>query len=315
MSDKLLVSFGCSWTYGRFIHWKSDQKKTDHATNNTQVELELANTHAYRSLIAKHLHMDQQVFAEGGSSNQRQFRLASQYFFGPDSNKINNAKLYTNVYQKIRDTSWPSVEEFKFSGKLSNQIVEEIVGTHKITAFELFKSEERPKYVIWFITSTARIEFFDAQTRQYKNKFLSWPEDQYTRMFASQCYDHNHELENLAHQMNLWNAYFQTQGIKNIWVDTFNHHDYPIAIENYVKISNYASDIMSNMCVKLGYITFNNDEFHTSGREADDTRSKFLADQGMLNPETLHPTIQGHQLIADILIPIIEEKFNSQNDR
>lgn len=312
MSDKLLISFGCSWTYGKFIHLKPGQKKTDLGENSTKEELELANTHAYRSLIAKHFGMDQEIFAQGGSSNQKQFRLASQYFLGPDKSKINTARLYLSNYQNVRDHNWPTVDEFKFTGKLPEDVLNQIINDHGITQFEVLRSDQRQKYVIWFITSTARIEFFDAQQQEFKNDFLTWSNDQYTKMFTARCYDHNREIERLAHQMTLWNAYFSSQGIKNVWIDTFNHHNYPIPIDNYIKLSNHTSDIMSNMCIKLGYTTFSNDEFHISGHVADDSRSEFLLGQGVLNPETLHPNIKGHQLIADMIIPLIEEKFNSQ---
>lgn len=310
MLDKILFSFGCSWTYGKYIHIQPGQKKTDLINDHGHTELKLANTYAYRSLIAEHFGMDQKVFAAGASSNQKQFRLASQYFLRPDRVKSNNAKLYANTYQKVRDKRWPSVEEFKFTGKLPPQILDELINGLELPEFEIFKVDNRQKYVIWFITSTARIEFFDAQQQEYKNDFLTWSDDSFTKMYASRAYDHNHELECLAYSMNLWNVYFESQGIKNIWIDTFNHHDYPIPVKNYIKLNTNSSDIMSAMCIKLGYTNFNSNEYHNSSHSIDDTRSEFLVNQGMLNPESLHPTVKGHQLIYEILIPFIEEKFN-----
>jgi hypothetical protein len=48
---------------------------------------------------------------------------------------------------------------------------------------------------------------------------------------------------------------------------------------------------------------------HLSVWQADDSRSKFLLEHGLLNPLTLHPTVKGHQQIADMLIPLIEQQF------
>ena len=309
MEDKLLLIFGCSWAYGKYINLKSGEKKPDvtKLPSFFQEEAQLANSHAYRSLIAKHFQMSQKVFAEGGSSNQRQFRLASQYFLGPDKSKINNAKLYAHTYQQIRDESWPSIEEFKFSGELDDRILQEIIAQEP--TFKIFQKDLRKKYVLWFITSTARTEFFDSQTQQYKNEFLTWANDDLTKMIAARSYDHTNEVQVLSHLMTLWNSYFQSNNITNIWIDTFNHHNYPIEIKNYIKLDPQASDIMSNMCIRSGYREFKNDEFHISGHAIDDSRSKFLVENGYLNSQTLHPTLKGHQLIADILIPVIEKYF------
>lgn len=307
MKDKLFLFFGCSWTYGKYISTSPEQ-------NNLEYELAQADLYAYRSLISRHFDADQKVFAEGGSSNQRQFRYAAQHFLGPDLIKLNQAKLYSDRYQALKDESWPSVEDFTATGYLPNNILKEIIEQHGADVFEVFKTDERPKYVLWFITSTARTEFFDTIKRNYINEFYIDPSHPVTKSLAVNCYDHTNEVEKLAQQMSLWNAYFASQGIKNVWIDTFNHHDYPIKIKNYIKLNDTASDIMSNMCINLGYDGFKNSEFHTSNHRADDTRSKFLAEKNMLNNKTFHPTIKGHELIAEILVPKIEQHFNNLNN-
>lgn len=302
MKNKLFLFFGCSWTYGKNINLQPEQNQKEYSSSEEKAQADL---YAYRSLISNYFDADQKVFAEGGSSNQRQFRYASQYFLGPDLTKINQAKLYANNYQKIRDESWPTVDEFIMSGQLPDNVLKNIVDDLEIDYFEIFKNDQRPKFVLWFITSTARVEFFDTNNHNYVNDFLTWANHPVTKMLAANCYDHDHEIEKLAQIMNLWNAYFELNGIQNLWIDTFNHHDYPIKIKNYIKLNDHASDIMSAMCVKLGYDTFKKSEFHNSGWSADNTRSEFLVNQNMLNNQTIHPTIKGHQLIADILIPKI----------
>jgi hypothetical protein len=311
MNKKLFLFFGCSWTYGKNINLSLTQKKTEYSVSQ---ELEQANLYAYRSLISAHFGADQRLFAEGGSSNQRQFRYAAQHFLSRNHVKLNQAKLYAHSYTKVRDQTWPSVEEFISTGSLPTHIVDEIVNQHNLGDFIIFKTDDRPKYVFWFITSTARIEFFDASKQNHVNEFLTYPRHEVGKTLAVNCYDHKQELEKLAYQMTLWNAYFETQGIKNIWIDTFNHHEYPINIKNYIKLGSQAADIMSSMCTKLGYHDFENSEYHYSVHEADDTRAKFLVDQGVLNAQTLHPTVAGHRLIADILIPKIQQHFVNLTD-
>jgi phospholipase/lecithinase/hemolysin len=66
---------------------------------------------------------------------------------------------------------------------------------------------------------------------------------------------------------------------------------------------------MSNMCASSGF-TPTKVETHLSGWIADDERSAYLMRQKLLTQQTLHPTVDGHKLIADMLIPKIQEHFN-----
>lgn len=81
--------------------------------------------------------------------------------------------------------------------------------------------------VLWGITSTARYEYFAIEKQQMLQAFLNH-NDAYARFMIKHCYDHQHELFELATQMLHWNEFFQSLGIENYWFDTFNHHDYSV---------------------------------------------------------------------------------------
>lgn len=307
MSDKVFLFFGCSWTYGKYINIKPGQ---DSSTVDSKEELEIADRLSYRGLLAQTFGAEQINFSQGGSSNARQFRLCSQYFLGPKHNKINSAKLLSGLYRTLRGPSWPTVESFVSQGTLPVDILDQIKIDNQLDDFEIFREDTRPKYVFWFITSTARIENYNAATQQFENEFLTSPQSQLGKLVLTNYYDHDYELEKLSHQMCLWNAYFKQHNIKNVWIDTFNHHAYPIEIENRLKFDSDFSDLMSNMCLAQGFDQFSNTDFHISNFRADESRSDYLCNNDFLNSQTLHPTVAGHRLISDILTPKIVDHFN-----
>lgn len=301
MSDKLFVFFGCSWTYGKFITFPN----TDASLAE---ESELADQLAFRSLITKHFNADQKNFSEGGSSNGKQFRLASEYFYGTNRSITNRINLIAPIYNKLRLPNWPTIEEIKKTSSLPDYIIDEFTNIHQQSQLEFLRKDSRKKFVIWFITSTARYEFFNATKRMFENFMLASHESDLSKVISADYYDHTHELEVLANSMKLWNSYFKLNNIQNVWIDTFNHHDYPIDIENRVTFNSKYSDIMSNLAIQSG-LEFDAADSHQSIWVADDIRSTYLVDLGLLNKKTIHPTIEGHREIANLLIPKLENFF------
>lgn len=306
MADKVFIFFGCSWTFGKFINYQPGQE----LPINGNEEIEMANKSSYRALLSQTFDADQVNFSSGGSSNARQFRLAAQYFLGPNRNNISKARLLSNVYRKVRSESWPTVEEFITQGQLPTEILDEIQQVNHLDDFEIFRPDPRPKYVFWFITSTARIEYYNSVTHEFDNEFLTFPKTPLAKLLLANYYDHDYELERLTQQMSLWNAWFAHNNIRNIWIDTFNHHAYPMHVDNRLIFDSGYSDLMSNMCVNQGFREFKESDFHSSGWAADEARSEYLSQVGLLNSRTLHPTLDGHRLIADILTPKIVDHFD-----
>lgn len=306
--------FGCSWTWGRFINVPLDRINHDNLLSTMPFEKEQAELYSYRALISQHFDTPHINFSEGASSNDRQFRYATQHFIGPDNKfnnfvKINGSRLEL-LYNRLRDVSWPSFEQACLARTLPVHILDELIQVHQVNDFEYFRPEKKKKYVIWFITSTARKEFYNATKAEFENIMLATPTTEMSKLYLTDYYDHTKELEKLSQQMQLWNYYFESQGIINVWVDTFNHHDYPISVNNKLDFGTGFSDLMSNMCVLSGF-TPKKHSTHSSAWSADDERSEHLVKIGLLNQMTLHPTQQGHKIIAQqLLIPQLEKFFN-----
>jgi hypothetical protein len=78
----ILVTFGCSWTYGVGAHYKigmTDEGYKVNAWNTAIIE-----QYAFRTLISDKINFKNINFSRGGSSNQRQFRLAKKFFLSKD---------------------------------------------------------------------------------------------------------------------------------------------------------------------------------------------------------------------------------------
>jgi hypothetical protein len=264
---------------------------------------ELNNKFSFRGILAEKFELVNKNFAAGGSSNQKQFRLAKKFF--------------TSVYFS------------KLQKKYDNIIV------------------------LWGITSTARNEFYQISTNDYFNFFYSdksdsnWP---FPKLLVKHSYDHNTCVDELSTEILFWNEFFKYKNIKNLWFDTFNHHDYfyinendynifkgadwPVW-ENYV-VNNFTGvsrdivneitdsfwtnfgdnkiiyreinprDLMSLLAKEYGLIDIDT-HMHTSEWINDTNRVDFLVSIKILNPISYHPTKLGHQKIAEILTPFIEK--------
>lgn len=297
---RLFVFFGCSWTYGKYINWHnfvSNPNQFDPATEREQAEL-----YSYRSKIARHFGAAQLNFSEGGSSNDRQFRFADEFFLG--TYNAQDLKNIQHDYDKARDPSWPSMD------KLTDQQVLECIDRRVFVPhtdrIKLLKNQYTEITVIWFITSFSRKELYNTHINDYENQFLT-VDNKFSRFFLDNYYSLDNETKNISSKMILWNNWFTNHGINNVWIDTFNHNDWPIEIFNRIDFESKYTDLMSNMCIQLGLNTTDFSGYHVSGGVADEERSQSLVNAGYLNSTTLHPTQLGHELIANMVISRLEK--------
>ena len=300
---KLLVTFGCSWTVGVGLNYQPGMTLKEfraNAWNETFHEL-----YSFRKLLCQQFDMVNINFAEGGGSNQGQFRLAENYF---------------------------SSVEFQHHRDLYDDII-----------------------VLWGITSILRTEAYFPKMQYRKSMFYS-DGSRLSKAIMKDHFDHAHEIELLLKKMHYWNKMFDLLNVKNIWFDTFNHHDYVAVLpadvkESYCQVAGpnwpswekfshgdltnvdplicseildpekwifhkhfYTSmqrmfgkdlaprDILSQLAIRNN-IDASSDNYHMSDWCIDSNRVKQLIEKGILNPYSNHPTVLGHQQIADILSP------------
>ena len=236
----MLVTFGDSWVYGVGAGYSSENPVTEKVYKEKRVSEEYLNC-SFRILLAKKLSIKNTNFSSQGSSNQKQFRLASEYFLR-DKNVIKNS------------------------------------------------------IVLWGITSVYRNEFFDTIKNNYDNflvpainRDLVLSEILSVRYMSKEV-----EIEKLYYNMELFNHYFKSVGIKNYWYNIFNDHEYPNKLNNILFKGNSLLSVFTGDYKK-------NSQYHKSIWERTDRKIKTALKNKSVNPISLHPTKETHSKIANLL--------------
>jgi hypothetical protein len=298
---RLLITLGCSWTFGVGVGYTQNLGRAGY--ERIAWDSDLCNSLSFRGILSTKYNLVNKNLSDGGSSNQKQFRLAKMFF---------------------------SSEEFKKIQKEFDQIT-----------------------VLWGITSTARNELFFIEDNRLRNFFYS-ENSHLAKSLVKFSYDHQNEVDLLEIEMRHWDNYFENLNIKNLWFDTFNHHDYWDSHKSYYEANagpdwptwekfccrdfanisseiideihdtsrwNFGSlgpnlvlrnkhprDLLSQLAIHNGCTDIDN-QFHTSDWDIDSNRVSYLIDRGILNPHSHHPTRVGHEQIANILDEYVRASF------
>tara|TARA_B100001250_G_scaffold187663_1_gene161256 strand:+ start:476 stop:1243 length:768 start_codon:yes stop_codon:yes gene_type:complete len=166
--------------------------------------------------------------------------------------------------------------------------------------------------VLWGITSTARDEMWLNDEGKWSNCLYGNAKDRfsdYSRMVVERYYDHEVEVYKLNEQMKHWNTFFNHLGIKNVWFDTLNHHNYTDRVPNLCWRHQPNRDLLSRLCMMHGprYI---GDDFHHSVHTDDCDRIRFLLKKKKVNPYTFHPTSDAHRDLAKLLDPYVKSMLD-----
>ena len=78
VKQNLLITFGCSWTYGIGSGYKNDMTKEQY--KSVMHDPDTCYSNSFRGMLCEKYNLHNKNFSLGGSSNQTQFRLAKSYF-------------------------------------------------------------------------------------------------------------------------------------------------------------------------------------------------------------------------------------------
>lgn len=303
---KLLITFGCSWTYGVGVSYLPEMSLKEYQSSAWKPEL--VNRYSFRGILCQRHNMVNINFSDGGSSNQQQFRSAEDFF----------SSLIFKEYQKQFD---------------------EII-------------------VLWGITSVYRNEAYFPKLG-YQKSFMYHDMSRLSNVIIEEHFDVLHEVNLLAKKICFWDNFFRLCNVKNIWFDTFNHHDYVKSIHpeihnmyleasganwpqweqfilgnfdavtsktleeilnptrgpfykecydvtcNMFQGNSYPRDLMSLLAIKNG-MNNTDSRYHFSIWADDHDQVNFLVERGLLNPYSYHPTAEAHIQIADMLDDLVK---------
>lgn len=290
MTD-LLITFGCSWTWGVGIFWEPGMTSEEYFDHPVVYKPE----GTFRQLLSKKWNCKNLNFSTGASSNQKQFRYAKHFFASDEFVQLKKEYKNITVLWGITSTSRNEIWDFRnndlqnliFTNPGNNQytfIVKEWTRyfyNHDNEVFALAK--DMNFFNTYFKALGIQNYWFD--TFNHHDYYKDNPALKFqTNNEKHQNEDRWHKLENevLSNEIKL-----QSLGA-------------PKKIDNMLFDDKEHRDLCSLLCLEYGIKTIDN-KYHTSSFSKDSNRIQFLIDKGILNPHSYHPTKLGHQTIADLL--------------
>ena len=295
---KLLITLGCSWTYGVGVGYtdgmtESDYRKISH-------DPKINDQFSFRGLLAAGLGFDNINFSIGGSSNQKQFRLAKEFFF---SDKFKNLK---NNYKEV-------VVLWGITSTARNEFFDSKAKTYKSFFYDPGKTNN--DYKDWPLAKDFLLYSYDhdtsilelaAEIRMFNVLF----EHLKIKCIWFDTFNHHNYLKSTESQYNIY---------RGITWPPFNNGDYindpniseeilqdinekistEFHLKNFLFFYNYPRDILSKiLSTNVSNTTL---QYHMSTWQCDNNNIKIATEQKLLNPYSFHPTKLGHREIAKIL--------------
>ena len=316
MPGKLLITFGCSWTYGVGVSYHPGMSESDIQKNFW--DNDIANTLSFRGIVSKKLNYTNKNFSAGGSSNQMQFRLAKEYFgsneFDRDSEYYSEIVVLWGITSIYRDELYSNLEDRTINFMYSQK--------------DALHVSSRKQYVKYFFNDNAEIRKI-ALDILFWDKFFS--KNNVTNYWFD-TFNHNDYPIPSLELTSFEKSYNQCAGTDwPTWNDLIKQHihhvdpkilneiydierfvwakilvDFP-GFTNFIDFATENRDLASYLALHNGLDNLVS-QTHMSNWEPDTISIKFLADIGIVNPISFHPTQRGHQQLADYFIEKISVK-------
>lgn len=174
-------------------------------------------------------------------------------------------------------------------------------------ADDILKSHENI-LVLHGITSIYRNEIFIKKYDKLIDILYTDPKSiKYSHFIVDNFFNENNELKLLANEIQFFSKYYDSMGIKYLWFDTFNHHEYLVDIKNLMFSDDKPRDLLSKLVSIWHDKSTIDNKYHHSTWALDTNRISLLIEKGIINPISKHPTKKGHELIANFFSEYIEQ--------
>ena len=257
-----LVTFGCSWTWGKGCFYPaSGMTKEEYHKRLADKTVKKVDPEKYsfRSILSRKYNLKNINFSKGGSSNATQFRLAEEFF---NTKHDDDMIVMWGITSTARGMVW------------ANNIKSVNAKTGKTVTYNGWTD----------IMYSCKREEWEIATQ-----------------LATKYYEHQAEVELLQQKMYHWNQFFEMKGIKNIWFDTLNHHYYQNPPENMCWRTDPKRDLLSKLCIQNGMNPSQDNRYHLSHHRNDCQRIDYLKRKCVVNPFSYHPTLEAHEDLAIML--------------
>jgi len=264
----LLITFGCSWTFGQGSAYKEGMSNEEY--DKIYLDPDLCWENGWRKYVVDHFDFEHLNYGIGGSSNDKQFRLAKQFFV---SNK------FKELYQQGRK-------------------IYVLWGTTSVNRYDFWVKDEW-KYEHIFLTNVKDEDVHPDQFGEDSSAI-----DHIAHCLNKYSYNEPARVKELEFEFLHWNQYFKLLGIKNFWYDTFSSFNYSVKPSNFFGANEIRRDLLSVLVdnhrktTKLGKLpTFFADDF------------RYACRHNLLNPYTYHPKNDGYKQLGEYMIKNLQEKI------
>ena len=317
---KALITFGCSWTYGVGVNYDKSMRNNPDMWKVDAWDDSICNQLSFRGILSQRYNFDNINLSRGGSSNQRQFRLAKTFF---------NSKKF----QELQDTGDEIVVLWGITSTARNETY--MVGLNKVENFMYNSAVSSPdkskpaaiicEFFTKHIYSHAQEMFMLAHEMSHWNMFFK---SLGIKNYWYDTFNHHDYTINSPTLLTFKNDYLKLA--KPDWpswqefvsrkfpsdsrvVDEILNPRYQFAqFVNNLSITNFVvdhptdRDLMSQLVMLNGSNHFDR-RYHFSNWDIDGNRVKFLIDCDLLNPFSKHPTKLGHEQIANMFDHLFEK--------
>ena len=299
-----LITFGCSWTYGVGVGYNTVMDSEQYKKIGWNQDI--CDSLSFRGLLSEKYFLKNKNFSSGGSSNQRQFRLAREFFssrrFKELQNNYDKILVLWGITSTARNEVWSTeqnqLQNFFYSDEKLNlsKFFTKFCYSHE-NEIRILRTEMRHWNTffknsnidnLWFDTFNHHdynaIEIEHLKPHYDEVKVPSWPN---WRDFSK-------------NQFNVASDIFEEiMDPRWPWPEFF----YPV--DNLIFNDENPRDLLSKLAIKNKCQNVDN-RYHMSDWEIDTNRVGHLVNCGILNPHSHHPTRQGHEQITEMLSPYIE---------
>lgn len=278
--------------------------------------------HSFRGMLCAKFGWDNINFAQGGSSNQKQFRLAKQFFSSDRFNRLQRSQIPCVVVWGITSTArneiWSTgLGELTNIKYAQNSPESRWLATHtydhehEVTSLALeiqfwnrFFSQNRVPCV-WFDTfnhhdyQTSDQTIIDFKKEYHSlsgpdwpswNKFLHADFSNVPFRIIKEVYKFERLADYLRHRR-------RSGSVKEMQTHMLFGNQTP-------------RDLLSRLAMQFGLKDLDQ-AYHTSSHKNDTNRISFLVRQGLINPFSYHPTRAAHELISEWFTHHIVTKFSN----
>jgi len=270
--EHTLYTFGCSWTYGVGVGYYP-KMTLDEYKQQARVEA-ICDKKSFRGILADRLQIKNINYSRGGASNDRNFRLLGEILGDKEARK---SFLKSNPMVLFGITSTARIE------RKYNQKHRDITLKQKLST-------------LYFVDNDYEFNIEDAPL------FWNDKETLYQALHLKLYYSHPDEVKKLYHDMNLYNELFAKFNVPVLWYDTFNTHEYPNKIDNFFNGQDLLTALLDYKKIKFRKTK---KWYHFSDWLDDDPRITLGIKNNLLNPYSMHPTEEGHEIFAQLLYPTV----------